>query len=152
MDKKLLIYEKFFEEKMNTIEICEELDVSKQYVSKVLKTYYKDEYEKEKEKRKIENKKNRNGKKCTNIYKKRTELAVEAAMLRIQHESDVSFMSKGSKMSDKQAVFSCINAYDIDRSSGGTKLIFNESIGHRPNDLPATYSLIPKYVSINIYK
>lgn len=50
------IYNLFFKDKKTTVEIAEIINVSHQYVSKVIKTKYKDEYLIEKERRKEINK------------------------------------------------------------------------------------------------
>jgi hypothetical protein len=63
LSKKSEIYNLYFNLKKSTVEIATELDVSKQYVSKILQTNYSEEHEDEKVNRKKINKEKREAKK-----------------------------------------------------------------------------------------
>lgn len=139
MDKTSIIGDLYFCLNKNVIQIANELNISKQYVSKVLKEKFGERYIKEKEKRKERNLVERNKTKCKKIAEARKEFNWDTAMkdLRVQHEIDTKCMSKGGKMSSKSAVFNNINAYDVK----GNSLVYNKKIGAKPHDLPTSLPL-----------
>ena len=125
MDNKIdEIRKLYFDMGKKAKEVADELNVSKQYVSKILKEQFEIEYLIEKEKRKKANKEKR---KSDNSY----------SNLKRQHEIDVIAISKRGRMSTQSAVFYNMSAYDV----RGNRLVFNEKVGKRPADLPKSYSL-----------
>ena len=125
MDNKInLIRKLYFDSGKKANEVADELNVSKQYVCKILKQRFESEYLLEKEKRKKANKQKRGS---DNSY----------SNLKRQHELDVIAISKRGKMSTQSAVFFNMSAYDVK----GNRLVFNEKVGKRPADLPKSYNL-----------
>ncbi len=130
----------YFNECLSVVGIANNLGVSKQYVSKVLKNNFKEKYLEEKERRKNDNYEKRNKVKAKNIAEKRRtrnsdDVTVEE--LRRQHEISVRCMSKSGSLSNRTAIYANINAYDRVNNS----LVFNGRVGARPHDMPQTYSL-----------
>lgn len=144
MSNSCMIEKLYFIEHLDTIEIAERLDISKQAVSKTLKKNWPERYEVEKTRRKAENKEKRNHKKIKSITEKRQKLSgsneYDYICLKLQHEQDVRGMSKGSKLSTERAVFLNLSAYDVDEKH--EKLKYNNKFGKRPKDLPASLKLI----------
>lgn len=77
MNNKELIINYYYEEKLNTVEISRKLDISKQYVGRIVKTDLR--YEKERINRKENNLINRKKKKYE--YKKRKRQEIREARL-----------------------------------------------------------------------
>lgn len=142
-----LIEDLYFIAGKNIVDIAKDLDVSKQYVSKVLKTQFEDKFLVEKEKRKLQNRERRNKEKSQKIVEsRRSSLAdiynITAEDLRRDQASAARCMSQGSILSTKSAVYANLNAYDVKKN----KLVFNENVGNRPVDLPKSYPLTIKFV------
>jgi transposase len=145
VDKVSAIEDLYFVLEKNIVEIAATLSVSKQYVSKILNTEFKDRLEIEKQSRKEKNKEKRNKQKAQVITDKRKDLYDyhDIIDLRRQHEIDTMCMSRAGKLSTRSAVYLSINAYNVK----GNNLVYNDKVGKRPNDLPQKFKL-----SIDIYK
>lgn len=137
---KILYFQKHFK----IVEIAEELNISKQRVSKVLNTDFKEDFILAKEYRKEVNKQKRNKLKSDKNKQRRKlfEGDITADDLRIQQESAARCLSKRGHMSNESAVYSNINAY----RSTGKSLVYNSALGARPADLPKSLSL---YINFN---
>lgn len=133
----------YFVKSMKVVDIAKELGISKQRVSKILNTKYKEEFEKEKEIRKRENKEKRNMTKALKNRERRKMFAGDITVedLRKQQESSARYLSQRAHMSNESVVYSNLNAY----ISNGQKLIYNPAVGKRPADLPSSFSLYIKY-------
>lgn len=144
MDKASIIGDLYFCTNKNVVEIAQELNVSKQYVSKILKEKFNEQYIKEKEKRKEINMKQRNKTKCKKIAEARKKFDWETAMkdLKSVHESDSRYLSNRGRMTNESFVYHNLNAYDVK----GNSLVYNKKIGAMPHDLPRSFSL-----KINVY-
>jgi len=137
----------YFEDKLKIVEIAKILGVNKSTVSRVLKQF--SEFEKEKERRKKENEKR--AKEWRNEYKKQKrneekeeEEALYAGMMNLQRQNAMS-MSKRRILTTDTLVKLCITHYDYNKEK--ERLVFNESAGKRPVDLPRSV-----YVHKNVLK
>ena len=109
MSKKTDIYNLFFNLTKSTIEIAEQLRVSKQYVSKILKTEYLEEYAAEKEKRKIKNMEKRATNKCDDerhyVYRDRPLMPHETmstlSFIKVNRQSYITNKETGELVFDK---------------------------------------------------
>jgi transposase-like protein len=133
----------YFEDKLKIVEIAKILGVNKSTVSRVLKQF--SEFEKEKERRKKENEKR--AKEWRNEYKKqkRQQDEEEYELLQKDHRDAVQSLSRKGKLSDDALIKLCILHYDYNKEK--ERLIFNESAGKRPADLPRSV-----YVHKNVLK
>ena len=124
MGKKEDIFNLFFNLGKSTIEVAEELKVTKKYVSKILKTEYLKQYSVEKEIRKKENKKRRTSRKCESechyVYRDRPLLPCESM-------GTLAFI-KANRQS-----------YITDKETGELK--FDKTRGGTSKDLPLRYHL-----------
>ncbi|EIV99960.1 hypothetical protein [Thermoanaerobacter siderophilus] len=146
MVDKSKIYYLYFIEKKNIVEIAKEQNVTKQAISKILKQF--PEYHQEKERRKQENKIKHAQKTAEYIKQKRmAERANDEdyeAMKREQAQAAAALSRKG-KLSDDALIKLCILHYDYNKEK--ERLVFNESAGKRPADLPRSV-----YVHKNVLK
>ncbi|MBE3593406.1 MAG: helix-turn-helix domain-containing protein, partial [Thermoanaerobacter sp.] len=119
------------------------LGVNKSTVSRVLKQF--PEYREEKERRKKESEKR--AKEWRSEYKKqkRREYEEEYELLQKDHREAVRSLSRKGKLSDDVLIKLCITHYDYNKEK--ERLVFNESAGKRPVDLPRSV-----YVHKNILK
>jgi len=141
-----LVKKYYFEDKLKIVEIAKILGVNKSTISRVLQQF--SEFEKEKEQRKKESEKR--AKEWRNEYKKQKrkkekeeEEVLYAGMINLQRQNAVS-MSKRKVLSTDTLVRLCITHYDYNEKE---RLIFNESAGKRPKDLPKSI-----YVHKNVLK
>ncbi|ADH59842.1 conserved hypothetical protein [Thermoanaerobacter mathranii subsp. mathranii str. A3] len=142
-----LVKKYYFEDKLKIVEIAKILGVNKSTISRVLKQF--PEFEKEKERRKKESEKR--AKEWRNEYKKQKrneekeeEEALYAGMMDLQRQNAMS-MSKRRTLSTDTLVKLCITHYDYNKEK--ERLVFNESAGKRPADLPRSV-----YVHKNVLK
>ncbi|HHY80761.1 MAG TPA: helix-turn-helix domain-containing protein [Thermoanaerobacter sp.] len=142
-----LVKKYYFEDKLKIVEIAKILGVNKSTISRVLKQF--SEFEKEKERRKKESEKR--AKEWRNEYKKQKrnkekeeDEALYAGMMNLQRQNAMS-MSKRRTLSTDTLVKLCITHYDYNKEK--ERLIFNESAGKRPADLPRSV-----YVHKNVLK
>lgn len=126
MSKKGDIYNLFFNLGKSTIEVAEELKVSKQYVSKILKAEYSEEYIIEKGNRKLKNMEKRAPRKYEDeghyIYRDRPLMPDETM-------STLAFI-KANRQS-----------YITNKETG--ELMFDKTRGGISKDLPLKYTPIP---------
>lgn len=134
-----LVRKYYFEDKLKIVEIAKILGVNKSTVSRVLKQF--PEYHQEKERRKKENQEK--ARQWRNEYKKqkREQYDEEYEMLKKSHAP----IFKKSRLSDEALIRSCITHYNYNKEK--ERLIFNESAGKRPADLPKWF-----YVHKNVLK
>lgn len=137
-DKKT-VYRLYFYEKKKVVEIAEELSVTKQAISKILKQF--PEYLIEKKERKEKNKIKHNKQIAEYIKKKRQEEREEeeallANLKKLQEKHCILILSRKNKFSERAIVETCINHYEYDKEH--ERLVFKEDFGKRPADLPKT--------------
>lgn len=122
MGKKEDIFNLFFNLGKSTVEVAKELKVSKQYVSKILKTEYLQQYEVEKKNRKKRNREKRALKKyevkCHYVYREKPLMPCESM-------GTLSFI-KANRQS-----------YITDKKTGD--LTFDRTRGGTSKDLPLNY-------------
>lgn len=125
------------------IEIAKKLGVSQPAVTKMLKQF--PEYHKEKEQRKKENQEK--ARQWRNEYKKqkREQYDEEYELVIRDHEQAAAALSRKGKLSNDVLIKLCIIHYDYNKKK--ERLIFNESAGKRPADLPRSV-----YVHKNVLK
>ncbi|ADD03345.1 conserved hypothetical protein [Thermoanaerobacter italicus Ab9] len=140
MSNKEKVYELYFIKRKKVVEIAKELGISQPAVTKILKQF--PEYEVEKERRKKENKIKHNKQIAEYVKKRKQKLreqqreeeeALYAGMMELQRQNAVS-MSKRRTLGTDTLVKLCITHYDYNKEK--ERLIFNESAGKRPADLP----------------
>ncbi|MEW8997585.1 MAG: helix-turn-helix domain-containing protein [Thermoanaerobacter sp.] len=131
MDKKTKALELYLEG-FKLVEIAQQLGVSQPAVTKMLKQF--PEYHQEKERRKKESEKR--AKEWRNEYKKqkRQQDKEEYELLQKDHRDAVRSLSRKGKLSDDVLIKLCITYYDYNKEK--ERLVFNESAGKRPADLP----------------
>jgi len=138
-----LVRKYYFEDKLKIVEIAKILGVNKSTVSRVLKQF--PEYHQEKERRKKENQEK--ARQWRNEYKKqkREQYDEDYELVIKDHREAVQRLSRKGKLSDEVLVKLCILHYDYNKEK--ERLIFNESAGKRPADLPRSV-----YVHRNVLK
>jgi regulator of replication initiation timing len=144
MDKISAIEDYYFVLYKSVVEIANDLEVSKQYVSKILKNNFPIRYEEEKLRRKRENNQRRRKKKVQKIAERRKSkhsiYDVNLEDLRRQQNVHALMMSTNKTLSTEMAVYSNRNAYNVE----GNMLVFNEKLGKKPQDLPEKFSMATK--------
>ncbi|AEM79779.1 helix-turn-helix domain-containing protein [Thermoanaerobacter wiegelii] len=131
MDKKAKAF-KLYLEGFKLVEIAQQLGVSQPAVTKMLKQF--PEYHQEKERRKKENQEK--ARQWRNAYKKQQREQYDEeyeAMKREQAQAAMSLSRKG-RLSNDALIKLCILHYDYNKQK--ERLVFNESAGKRPADLP----------------
>lgn len=98
MEKKCVIINLYYIEKYKIVDIAKKVNVSKQYVSKIIKTDSR--YLEEKEKRKEENKTKQNQYRKDFMKKKRKFHRDEGIMLKTMHEQASRELSSGRTISN----------------------------------------------------
>ncbi|SHE94971.1 Homeodomain-like domain-containing protein [Thermoanaerobacter uzonensis DSM 18761] len=142
MDKKAKALELYLEG-FKVVEIAKELGVSQPAVTKMLKQF--PEYHQEKERRKKENQEK--ARQWRNEYKKqkREQYDEDYELVLKSHREDAAALSRRGKLSDDILIKLCILNYDYNKEK--ERLVFNESAGKRPADLPRSV-----YVHKNVLK
>ncbi|NNG67732.1 helix-turn-helix domain-containing protein [Caldanaerobacter subterraneus] len=131
MDKKAKALELYLEG-FKLVEIAKELGVSQPAVTKMLKQF--PEYHQEKERRKKENQEK--ARQWRNKYRKqkREQHDEDYELVLKDHREATAALSRKGRLSDDILITLCITHYDYDKEK--ERLIFNESAGKRPADLP----------------
>ncbi|EGD51591.1 hypothetical protein TheetDRAFT_1551 [Thermoanaerobacter ethanolicus JW 200] len=142
MDKKSKALELYLEG-FKLVEIAKELGVSQPAVTKMLKQF--PEYYQEKERRKKESEKR--AKEWRNEYKRQKRLQDEEdyEVLQKDHMDAVRSLSRKGRLNNDVLIKLCILHYDYNKEK--QRLVFNESAGKRPADLPRSI-----YVHKNVLK
>ncbi|SHF30961.1 Homeodomain-like domain-containing protein [Thermoanaerobacter uzonensis DSM 18761] len=142
MDKKTKALELYLEG-FKLVEIAQQLGISQPAVTKILRQF--PEYHQEKERRKKENEKR--AKEWRNEYKKqkREQYEEEYELLQKDHREAVQSLSRKGRLSNDVLIKLCILHYDYSKEK--ERLVFNESAGKRPADLPKS-----TYVHKNVLK
>ncbi|HHY79515.1 MAG TPA: helix-turn-helix domain-containing protein [Thermoanaerobacter sp.] len=127
-----LVRKYYFEDKLKIVEIAKILGVNKSTVSRALKQF--PEFEKEKERRKKENQEK--AKQWRSEYKKqkRQQYDEEYELVLKDHREATAALSRKGRLSDDALIKLCILHYDYSKEK--ERIIFNESAGKRPADLP----------------
>jgi len=138
-----LVRKYYFENKLKIVEIAKILGVNKSTVSRALKQF--PEFEKEKERRKKENQEK--AKQWRNEYKKqkREQYDEDYELVLKTHREDAAALSRKGRLSDDVLIKLCITHYYYNKQK--ERLVFNESAGKRPTDLPRSV-----YVHKNVLK
>ncbi|ERM92478.1 terminase [Caldanaerobacter subterraneus subsp. yonseiensis KB-1] len=131
MDKKAKALELYLQG-YKIIEIAKQFGISQPAVTKMLKQF--PEYHQEKERRKKENQEK--AKQWRNEYKKqkREQYDEEYELVIKDHMQAAAALSKKGRLSDDVLIKLCILHYDYNKEK--ERLVFNESAGKRPMDLP----------------
>lgn len=153
-ENKALVKKLFFDEHKKVCEVARDLDISNTMVTKIIKS--DNRYENEKSMRKVENKKKNVEATKEIVNKKRQRMRssydslIVSGMMLLQKQNAIS-MSRNRKVSTTGIVTANLNHYTYDNKR--QRLVFNNSCGDRPFDLPRSIKIHTcEYVPFKAYE